>query len=253
MVDELERGDSVSVLARIVPLISSSNTVDGALVLVRDVSDLRHRDRLLVSMDATIREIHHRVKNNLQTVSSLLRLQARRVDSQEAKDAIEESVRRIASIANVHDLLSNANTDQVLLGDVVLPILKMTKSSLVSPDIPISFELKGEGPLLVSSHASSLAVLITELVQNAVEHGFPPNSEGGTVTVLLESKDAGLMVRVVDDGVGLPESFDLTTSAGLGLTIAHTLAKHELNGSLSIVPASSGVGTIAQINIELDR
>ena len=78
----------------------------GAVVLLRDVSDLRRRDRLLVSKDATIREIHHRVKNNLQTISSLLRLHGRRLESHEARAALEESVRRIRSIALVHETLS---------------------------------------------------------------------------------------------------------------------------------------------------
>ena len=105
VVGEIERGDSVTVLARIVPLLTDGE-VDGALVLMRDVSELRSRERLLVSMDATIREIHHRVKNNLQTVSSLLRIQGRRVGAPEAKAAIAEAERRIASIAVVHEMLS---------------------------------------------------------------------------------------------------------------------------------------------------
>lgn len=252
-VDELERGETVSILARILPLVSNSGVTDGAVVLVRDVSDIRHRDRLLVSMDTTIREIHHRVKNNLQTVSSLLRLQARRVDSQEAKDAIGESVRRIASIANVHDLLSNANSDNVLLGDVVQPILKMIHTGLVSPDVPIEFRLVGKGPMLVSSLASSLAVLVTELVQNAVEHGYPPGSEGGTVIVELISDESTLTVLVKDDGIGLPEEFDLPASAGLGLTIAQTLASHELNGSLCIESRDPGPGTIARMDLDLKQ
>ena len=85
----------------------------GGLILVRDVTDLRRRDRELVTKDATIREIHHRVKNNLQTVAALLRLQARRVDNEQAKSALEEAVRRVGSIAIVHETLSQAVEETV--------------------------------------------------------------------------------------------------------------------------------------------
>ena len=97
-------------LVRCLPLVRD-HKVSGGVVLVRDISELRRRDRLLLSKDATIREIHHRVKNNLQTISSLLRLQARRLDSPEAKAAVEESVRRIRSIALVHEILSREAGD----------------------------------------------------------------------------------------------------------------------------------------------
>src|SRR3546814_12726018 len=104
--EEVEHGGEVTVLIRCIPLIDHG-IVSGAVVLTRDISDLRRRDRLLLSKDATIREIHHRVKNNLQTISSLLRLQARRFASPEAKLAIEEPVRRIRSIARVHETPSD--------------------------------------------------------------------------------------------------------------------------------------------------
>ncbi len=112
--------DEVSVALRAIPLWRDGE-VSGAVVLLREVSDLRRRDRLLVSKDATIREIHHRVKNNLQTISSLLRLQGRRLTEPSAKIAIEESVRRIRSIAIVHEILSRDTGDDVALGDVLRP------------------------------------------------------------------------------------------------------------------------------------
>ncbi|MGI9596908.1 MAG: histidine kinase N-terminal domain-containing protein, partial [Acidimicrobiales bacterium] len=105
VIEELDRGENVTIMSRILPLIEEGE-VTGALVLMRDVSDLRRRDRMLVSKDATIREMHHRVKNNLQTVSSLLRIQGRRLENPEAKAAIDESVRRIQSIATVHEMLA---------------------------------------------------------------------------------------------------------------------------------------------------
>lgn len=253
ILQELERGDNVTILTRILPLVEDG-TVTGALVLLRDVSELRRRDRMLVSMDATIREIHHRVKNNLQTVSSLLRIQGRRLESPEAKTAIDESVRRIQSIAIIHEMLAASGGDEVALADVVQPIMAMAESSLVSSDRPIRFRLVGEGPTLSASKASSLAVVITELLQNAIEHGFPPGSDGGAITVELISGSTELRVRVHDDGVGVAEGFDVAGSGGLGLTIISTLMSGELGGDLKIRPATGPQrGTVAEVRVRLDE
>ena len=248
VVEEIERGANVTVLARIVPLLTEGE-VDGALVLMRDVSELRNRERLLVSMDATIREIHHRVKNNLQTVSSLLRIQGRRVSAPEAKAAIEEAERRIKSIAVVHEMLSRGGGDEVVFGDVVRPILDMAESA---GGAPVRIRLIGDGPVLSTTTASSLAVVVNELVQNAFEHGFPPGSDGGTVTVELVYSATELNIRVHDDGVGLPEDFELGEQTGLGLTIINTLVEGELGGKLSIRPATPPErGTVAQLTAAL--
>ena len=248
---ELERGSATTIHARLLPLIDRSH-VSGALVLMRDVSDLREQERRLVSMDATIREIHHRVKNNLQTVSSLLRLQGRRLESGEAKSAIDESVRRIRSIALVHEILAQDGGDDVRFLDVAVPITQMVEQALVSPDRPVTIRFIGDGPTLPASVSSSLAVVLTELLQNAVEHGYPPGTSGGRVTIELESTSRGISVRVHDDGVGLPEGFDLATSDGLGLTIARTLADGDLGGELSLRPAAGQNGTIAEIRARFE-
>lgn len=251
VIDELERGERATILCRIVPLIDDG-VVTGALVLLRDVSDLRRRDRMLVSMDTTIREIHHRVKNNLQTVSSLLRIQGRRLESPEAKAAIEESVRRIASIAIVHEMLANSGGDEVRFNDVLQPIIDMSATALVSRDRPIEFRLVGEGPTLTASRASSLAVVVTELLQNAVEHGYPSGTGGGVVTVEMITSPTELHVRVHDDGVGVGPDFDAATNSGLGLTIISSLVSGELGGELRIRPATPPqTGTLAQVTVQL--
>jgi len=251
VIQELERGNNVSILGRILPLIEDGR-VTGALVLMRDVSDLRRRDRMLVSMDATIKEIHHRVKNNLQTVSSLLRIQGRRLEHPEAKAAIDESVRRIQSIAIIHEMLAVSGGDDVGFADVVQPIMRMAETTLVASDRPIRFRLVGEGPTLSASKASSLAVVVTELIQNAIEHGFPAGSEGGAITVELVTAPTELRVRVHDDGVGLPDGFDVASSEGLGLTIISTLVSGELGGELRIRPATEPQrGTVAEVRVQI--
>ncbi|MDH5521568.1 MAG: sensor histidine kinase, partial [Acidimicrobiia bacterium] len=249
VIDEIQRSESVTILARILPLLEHSQ-VTGALVLIRDVSELRRRDRLLVSMDTTIREIHHRVKNNLQTVSSLLRIQSRRLESEEAKAAIEEAVRRIAAIAVVHERLAAGGGDQVVFREVVQPIVEMARTTMVSSDSRIEFRLVGEGTALPASKASSLAVVVTELLQNAVEHGFPSGSGPGAITVELAPSSTDLVVRVYDNGVGVANDFDVAEHGGLGLTIIRTIISGELEGDLQIFPArGEGGGTVAQVTV----
>ena len=248
---ELERGDSVTIQVRLLPLLRDGEP-DGALLLLRDVSEVRRQERLLVSMDATIREIHHRVKNNLQTVSSLLRLQGRRVSEPAAKEALEEAARRIRSIALVHEALSRRGGDEVEFDDVVRPVVSMVQNALVDPDRPISIRVVGEGPMLPAATASSLAVILTELVQNAVEHGYPQGHEGGKVVVELATTSTQLMVRVYDDGVGLQPGFSMDDNTGLGLTIVQTLAEGELGANLRVMASPRGQGTVAELSVSLN-
>ena len=173
------------------------------MLLVRDVTELRKRDRLLLSKDATIREIHHRVKNNLQTISSLLRLQARRLTNPEAMAAVSESVRRIRTIALVHESLSREPGDDVTFIEIVRPLLRLAEEGLQSPDRPVRFTVRGDGGRIPATIATPLSVVLTELLQNAVDHGFPEGSAGGGVVVQLENGDSQLAIQVVDDGHGV--------------------------------------------------
>ncbi len=221
----------------------------GAVVLLRDVSDIRRRDRLLMTKDATIREVHHRVKNNLQTISALLRLQGRRTTSEEARQAIEESARRIRAIALVHETLSRDVRDAVPFDEIVRPLVRMVEESMVSPDQPIRITVEGTLGDLPAETATPLSVTLTELIQNAVEHGFPPERtprRGGHVTVRLASTESELSVEVRDDGVGLPPGFALGSLKSLGLSIVRTLVTSELGGAIAF---RTDNGTVAQLRI----
>ena len=245
---ELERGPDVTVVLSCIPLVDRG-TVSGGIVLARDISELRRRDRLLLSKDATIREIHHRVKNNLQTVSSLLRLQSRRLSSPEARDAVEESVRRIASIAVVHETLAHAVGDEAPFVDVVRPIVRMVEEGLSSPDHPIHFRIAGDAGVLPAHVATPLAVVLTELLQNVVEHAYPPGDTTGSGQVLVElGRDgATVRVRVVDDGVGVPPGFSVERAAGLGLTIVRTFVESDLGGTIEMRPRAGASGTFCEL------
>ena len=207
-------------LVRCIPFLEHGK-VTGAVVLTRDVSDLRRRDAMLISKDATIREIHHRVKNNLQTISSLLRMHSRRVESPDARAALEESVRRVRSIALVHETLSAGATQDVDFVQIVKPLVRMVEEGLMSDERPVRLEVKGDAGELRAEIATPLAVVLTELLQNAVQHGYPhdgdmadpsddePRDEDGKrppgrVVVSFANDGSELVVQVHDDGVGLP-------------------------------------------------
>jgi two-component sensor histidine kinase len=227
--------------------------VSGALLLVRDISELRRRDRLLLSKDATIREIHHRVKNNLQTISSLLRLQSRRLDSAEARAAVEESVRRIASIAVVHEALAQEITDEAPFLDVVRPIVRLVEEGLSSPERPVRFRISGDAGSLPAVITTPLAVVLTELLQNAVIHAYPPGERTapGDVHVDLDRDGDFVHVSVVDDGVGVAPDFSMHDQGGLGLTIVRTFVESDLGGEIRIGPRSDGRGTEVSLRVPL--
>jgi two-component sensor histidine kinase len=243
--------DEVSLILRSIPLRPAGEHI-GALVLVRDVTDLRRRDRELVTKDATIREIHHRVKNNLQTVAALLRLQARRIDSESAKSALEEAVRRVGSIAIVHETLSQAVEETVPFDEIADRLGAMvTEVSAHSGQVRVRRE--GSFGVIPSETATALAMVLTEVLQNAVEHGYAGGSAdtSGQIVVGVRRLVGRLHVTVDDDGVGLPEGFSLDGSTNLGLSIVRTLVESELGGQLELGPAP-GRGTRAAVDLPLE-
>jgi two-component sensor histidine kinase len=242
--------DRVSLIVRSIPLRQESAHI-GALVLVRDVTDLRRRDRELVTKDATIREIHHRVKNNLQTVAALLRLQARRIEAPEAKLALEEAVRRVGTIALVHETLSQEVLDAVGFDEIADRLGVMVTDVGARAD-RLVVSRRGSFGLLPNETATALAMVLTELLQNAVEHGYPEESGSeGSIVVEPERIAGRLRVTVDDDGVGLPEGFDLDVSGNLGLSIVRTLVESELGGLLELRPRA-GRGARAVVDVPLE-
>ncbi|WP_324500834.1 histidine kinase N-terminal domain-containing protein [Nocardioides sp.] len=240
-------GEHVSLIVRSIPLRPQGEH-QGALILVRDVTDLRRRDRELLTKDATIREIHHRVKNNLQTVAALLRLQARRIDEPTAKAALEEAVRRVGSIAIVHDMLSQSPEGHVAFDEIHDRLGRMViEVSAVGERVRVS--RSGSFGEVESGTATTLAMVLTEVLQNAVEHGYPQPGSRGEIVVTVRRALGRLTLSVADDGVGVPAGFDLDSSTNLGLSIVRTLVESELGGQLQIGPGHHGGGTRVVIDV----
>ncbi|GIJ50164.1 ATPase [Virgisporangium aliadipatigenens] len=238
-----------TVLTRALPLMPASVPI-GALVLIRDVTEVRRRDRQLITKDATIREIHHRVKNNLQTVAALLRLQARRVGVPAARAALEESVRRVASIAMVHETLSHSGNEAVEFDGIVDRVIAAA-AEVSATESRVVLRREGSFGVLPAEIATPLVMILNELVQNAVEHAFGPG-EGGEVVVSAHRKRREVHVAVTDTGRGLPETFDMDASERLGLQIVRTLASGELRGSIEIRGGANG-GTEAALVVPLSK
>ena len=244
--EEFENSGGVLDLLAI-PLTEGDNRI-GAVVLVHNVTELRRKDRALISKDATIREIHHRVKNNLQTVSALLRLQARRIEDPKASAAIEEAVRRVVSIALVHETLSATSQDLVQFDEVITKIIQGASELNIRPN-EIQIKKVGEFGLISSMVATPLALVLTELIHNALEHGL--GASGDLVELRINRQAASMVITVTDNGAGIPNDFSLELNTNLGLQIVQTLTKNELAGKIEFI--KQNIGTQVQISFPLER
>ncbi|MCL4078843.1 sensor histidine kinase [Coriobacteriia bacterium Es71-Z0120] len=217
----------------------------GALVLVEDITDVRRREQEIRVKEATIREVHHRVKNNLQTVASLLRIQARRASSGEAKRALTEAVDRVASMAVVHEMLAAATEEAVDFTAVARTVVDMVVRGMAA-EATARARVEGETGLVPAATATSLALVLAELVHNAIEHGL--RAEAGEVTVTLSRTADTLVLSVRDTGPGLPEGFDPGASGNLGLAIVRTVVEEDLRGSLGF---SGTRGTTVTVRVPM--
>lgn len=215
----------------------------GGIVLCRDVTQLRDRERELITKDVTIREIHHRVKNNLQTVSSLLRIQSRLSDSEEVKSSLNQAMRRVNAISLVHDALSEGIEQAVVFDDIFSRILKLVSELFAGYQSTVTTKIDGKFGSLPGERATALALALTEIVTNAVEHGLIGRS--GNVDVVVKRAKGRLEIQVTDDGVGLPEG---KVGSGLGTQIIRSLVEGELKGSISWTAPIRG-GTRVTVSI----
>ena len=250
--EEIDRGQDVAILFHCVPLVEHG-IVTGVVVLLRDVSDLRQLNRLVLSKEAAVREVHHRVKNNLQTISSLLRLQARRSDEEETRTALQEAERRVRSIAVVHEVLSREPGEEVVFDDIVRSLVLLVEDTVLALH-PVEIVVNGELGTLSTDLATPLAVALAELLTNAVEHAFvdfggTDNDHVGGVTLNLYQEDGNAVAEIRDNGRGLGADFSLDVPTSLGLSIVRDLVRTQLHGSLEMntVPHAEGGGTFVRV------
>jgi two-component sensor histidine kinase len=250
--EEIDRGHDVAIVFHCVPLLEHGQ-VTGAVTLLRDVSDLRQLNRVLLNKEAAVREVHHRVKNNLQTISSLLNLQARRSDEVETRTALLEAERRVRSIAVVHEVLSREPGEEVVFDEIVRSLVLLVEDTVLALH-PVEIVVNGELGILSTDLATPLAVALAELLTNAVEHAFTEfggddNEHVGVVTLNLYQEEGNAIAEIRDNGRGLGAEFSLDVPTSLGLSIVRDLIRAQLHGSIEMksVPSDQGGGTFVRV------
>jgi two-component sensor histidine kinase len=219
----------------------------GVLVTIHDATEALRREEELRIKSAMIQEIHHRVKNNLQTIASLLRMQARRQSDPALGRILEESVNRILSVAVVHEFLSQNESAVISIREVGQRILGQTVAGVVDPNKRITLKLQGSNLYLPTQQATVCALVLNELVQNALEHGYDQRDEGQVVVTLSDDGEQ-VKLLVEDDGEGLSEGFNVATDGSLGLRIVQTLVEADLKGRFLLENASAdGLGVRATV------
>lgn len=211
------------------------------IVIISDVTETRAKDKEIRIKSAVIQEIHHRVKNNLQAIASLLRIQARRAKTAEVKAALKESVNRILSISVVHEYLSQQGSEDIDVQEVMGHIFDLAARNMIDRDFLIRTEFKGPRLILPSKCASSVALVLNELVLNAMEHAFTGRKSGLIGLAVQEDADHWHL-DFYDDGVGMPEGFADMPRKSLGLTIVQTLVEGDLGGTFAIENDERGLG-----------
>ncbi|HEY84583.1 MAG TPA: GAF domain-containing protein [Chloroflexi bacterium] len=193
---------------------------------------------------AVVQEIHHRVKNNLQTIAMLLRLQVAQADALTPEDILHETINRVLSIAAVHEILAQEHHSQVSIKRLLQQIANNITTGMTMTG-QVNVAVIGDDLLLPAQLAANLALIANELIQNALEHGLVPQ-HSGQIRVKLKRSDMALTLTVADKGRGLPPGFELDSDQGLGLELVQTLVEEDLGGTFSLASKSDG-GTEAVV------
>jgi two-component sensor histidine kinase len=221
----------------------SASELDVLCTLGNQVAVAIHNANLMVK-GALLQEMHHRVKNNLQQIASLLRLQRHHSAGRSSAEVLDESINRVMAVAAVHDLLSRDDLDTIAIRKIADSIVTATQQSLTSPTHRIDMSVEGPDLRLNSKHANSLALIINEMVQNSVEHGFKI-TQMGEIQVRITEEPEHWLLQVRNTGDALPEDFDWQKHHDLGLKIVDSLTRGDLGGVFSLY--RKGDWTISEV------
>ena len=205
--------------------------VDGVFVLVQNLTETVQRERELKVKSAMIQEVHHRVKNNLQTIAAILRIQSRRFQGEEGQQQLTDAVNRILSMSVIHEYLSQDEHRPINIRDVCQRILGQAQQVSINPGQQVEIAMEGPNIRLPASQATASALVVNELLMNAMEHGLR-DRQNGEIRIALEDLGDEVRITLLDNGLGLPSDFDPDESRSLGLQIVHTLVTDDLKGNL---------------------
>ena len=211
---------------------------DSAALAIANADLFAEATRNYATASTLLQEMHHRVRNNLQTVAALLSMQARHAGPGE-RPPLREAVARVQSIAAVHNLLSSDNVTSATVASIVKHVVDEASITTVPPGVNVTFSIAPSDVMATSRQATILALLVNECVSNAIEHGLAER-ERGEISIDIRSVDAQIVVEIADDGAGVREGFDIERDSRLGLRIARTLATADLGGSYALEPRPGG-------------
>lgn len=232
---------------RFLPFYPRVRAEQSVIIIVEDITELKQKDQELLVKSVVIKEIHHRVKNNLQTIASLLRLQERRAQAAETKLVLRDCINRVNSIAVVHEFLSQQDSGAIDVAKVARGIYEAILSSMVNPGLKLETVFQADTVQLPSEQATSLGLVLNELLQNAVEHGFTKRVQGKLSVSFKEYPDR-YVLQIIDDGWGLPPGFILGKTKSLGLKIIQTMVESDLKGCFTLTNGPQG-GTVAIVTV----
>ena len=225
--------------------------------VLRDISELSLKEKEIKVKGALVKEIHHRVKNNLNAVAALLRMQLRRSDDQAVKEAFRQAILRLDSITLVHEFLAQADNVQIVdVGRLIKDIVKNLQRTLGYEDKRINVSINCPNDFFLDSEqAVSVALIVNELISNCYEHAFT-NKQVGEIEIVInlgeknEKGESILNLIVKDNGSGLPSSFSQEKPTGLGWHIINTLVIEDLNGKIYLNDLNSSNNNGTEVKIE---
>lgn len=224
--------------------INYNKSEEKLLVLMRDTTELKKQEKELISKSVAIREIHHRVKNNLQTIASLLRMQSRRLEDEYTKKAFTESINRVLSIAVTHELLSQNGVDDVDIKEIITNVVRNNIYCNINPNLEVKPDIVGDNFSINSEIATSIALVVNELVQNCLEYAFVGRDKGN-IKISISKDEIHSIIVIEDDGVGFDKNLRKKTS--LGLNIVEGIIKEKLYGQMKIESSNTGTKITLEI------
>lgn len=227
-------------------VVIENQIVEGVNMIVVDITDRISREKELMAKSVVIKEIHHRVKNNLQTIMSLLSLQSRRVEDIYLKKAFQESISRISSIAVTHELLASDGIDEVYILDILKKLADNMLNYIEIPNLLVSIDVLGDNFSINSDKSTSIALVVNELIQNSIEHGFKNRNEGN-IKIEVVKKDSKVTIIYKDNGSGF--LLEDISEKSLGLNIIEQLVEGKLNGDLKIYSDHFGTEVTMEFKI----
>jgi len=225
------------ILNMVAAAIEEDNQCLGVVLLIKDTTENKMKEKELILKSAAIDEIHHRVKNNLQTIVSLIRLQARRSANQEVRQVCHEIINRIFSISLTHEMMVQNGVDLIDVKEMLWRLVHNTKSYSIPDDFELKIDLKGDSFYSQSDTATAIAMIVNELLQNSIKHGFSNRTEG-RIAIQISCRGKYASIQFSDNGVGIQPNQN--RKEGLGLKLVRSLVKEKLCGNLKMESSAQG-------------